>query len=192
MSGAIRRSGTRRLPGMLATGGLVLLAVVFFFPMVWMVVSSFKSNSEIFRAPFALPDRDRLRPLGRGLGGGPPRQLCAEQRDRHRRVRGDHPDLRLGRGLRIQPLPVPRSGLPDGRVRARAVVAAAVLLHRPVAAVHPARDHRHAPRAHHPVRGDGHVARGLSPEGVHRRLAATSCSKRPASTAQATHGCSGR
>ena len=40
---------------MLASGGLVLLAVVFFFPMVWMVLSSFKSNSEIFRSPFALP-----------------------------------------------------------------------------------------------------------------------------------------
>lgn len=55
MNGAIRRPGTRRLSGMFATGALVLLAVVFFFPMVWMVLSSFKSNSEIFRAPFALP-----------------------------------------------------------------------------------------------------------------------------------------
>ena len=48
-------STARRLPGMLATGALVLLAIVFFFPMVWMVLSSFKSNSEIFRAPFDLP-----------------------------------------------------------------------------------------------------------------------------------------
>jgi raffinose/stachyose/melibiose transport system permease protein len=55
MTGDARRFRTRRLPGILATGGLALLAIVFFFPMVWMVLSSFKSNSEIFRAPFALP-----------------------------------------------------------------------------------------------------------------------------------------
>jgi len=35
---------------------LVVLAVVFFFPLVWMVLSSFKSNAAIFRTPFALPD----------------------------------------------------------------------------------------------------------------------------------------
>jgi len=55
MTGDARRFRTRSLPGILATGGLALLAIVFFFPMVWMVLSSFKSNSEIFRAPFALP-----------------------------------------------------------------------------------------------------------------------------------------
>ena len=32
-----------------------LLAIVFFFPMVWMVLSSFKTNRAIFRTPFALP-----------------------------------------------------------------------------------------------------------------------------------------
>lgn len=45
----------RSLPDMLVFAGMVALAVVFFFPMVWMVVSSFKSNAEIFRSPFALP-----------------------------------------------------------------------------------------------------------------------------------------
>jgi raffinose/stachyose/melibiose transport system permease protein len=45
-----------RIPGAVATVALVLLAIVFFFPMVWMVVSSFKSNSAIFASPFALPD----------------------------------------------------------------------------------------------------------------------------------------
>jgi raffinose/stachyose/melibiose transport system permease protein len=49
-------SATRRLPGLLVSLGLLLLAVVFFFPMVWMVLSSFKSNAAIFRTPFALPD----------------------------------------------------------------------------------------------------------------------------------------
>ncbi len=44
-----------RLPGLLAGLGLVALAVVFFFPMVWMVMSSFKSNAAIFASPFALP-----------------------------------------------------------------------------------------------------------------------------------------
>jgi raffinose/stachyose/melibiose transport system permease protein len=50
-----RPARPNRLPGILATGGLVLLAIVFFFPMAWMVLSSFKTNAQIFRAPFALP-----------------------------------------------------------------------------------------------------------------------------------------
>ena len=45
----------RSLPDLLVFSGMVLLAVVFFFPMVWMVISSFKSNAEIFQSPFALP-----------------------------------------------------------------------------------------------------------------------------------------
>ena len=40
---------------MLFTGALAVIAVVFFFPMLWMVFSSFKSNSAIFATPFALP-----------------------------------------------------------------------------------------------------------------------------------------
>lgn len=39
----------------LITALLVLIAVIFFFPLVWMVASSFKTNSEIFRTPFAPP-----------------------------------------------------------------------------------------------------------------------------------------
>ncbi len=34
---------------------LVVIAAVFFFPLVWMILSSFKTNSEIFRTPFSLP-----------------------------------------------------------------------------------------------------------------------------------------
>jgi raffinose/stachyose/melibiose transport system permease protein len=49
------RSSTQ-LPGILVTVALLLLAGFFFFPMVWMVLSSLKSNAEIFRSPFALPD----------------------------------------------------------------------------------------------------------------------------------------
>ena len=50
MSGA-----SRRIPGLLAGVGLVVLAALFFFPMIWMVLSSFKSNADIFASPFALP-----------------------------------------------------------------------------------------------------------------------------------------
>jgi len=46
----------RRIPGLLAAAGLVVIAALFFFPMVWMVLSSFKSNAAIFAAPFALPE----------------------------------------------------------------------------------------------------------------------------------------
>ncbi len=44
-----------RIPGLLSGLGLLALAIVFFFPMVWMVMSSFKSNAAIFASPFALP-----------------------------------------------------------------------------------------------------------------------------------------
>jgi raffinose/stachyose/melibiose transport system permease protein len=35
---------------------MVLLALVFFFPLVWMALSSFKTNHAIFASPFALPE----------------------------------------------------------------------------------------------------------------------------------------
>jgi raffinose/stachyose/melibiose transport system permease protein len=45
-----------RLSRWIVTGAMALLAFVFFFPMIWMVLSSFKSDAAIFRSPFALPD----------------------------------------------------------------------------------------------------------------------------------------
>ncbi|MEI7744227.1 MAG: carbohydrate ABC transporter permease [Chloroflexota bacterium] len=45
----------RRLPGLLFSLALLVLALVFFFPMIWMVLSSFKTNGAIFSTPFALP-----------------------------------------------------------------------------------------------------------------------------------------
>ena len=51
MNPAIRLGVARTL----VTAGLILLAVLFFVPLVWMVLSSFKSNTEIFQTPFALP-----------------------------------------------------------------------------------------------------------------------------------------
>ena len=35
---------------------MVLLALLFFFPLVWMALSSFKTNRAIFATPFALPE----------------------------------------------------------------------------------------------------------------------------------------
>jgi raffinose/stachyose/melibiose transport system permease protein len=46
----------RRLPRLLVSIGLLAIAVVFFFPLIWMVMSSFKSNSAIFATPFAPPE----------------------------------------------------------------------------------------------------------------------------------------
>ena len=46
----------RRLAHLLTGAAMVLLALVFFFPLVWMVLSSFKSNGAIFQSPFALPE----------------------------------------------------------------------------------------------------------------------------------------
>ena len=47
---------TRRLPTFLISLALLVLAFVFFFPLIWMVMSSFKSNSAIFSAPFSPPE----------------------------------------------------------------------------------------------------------------------------------------
>jgi len=48
--------GSRRLARLLTGAAMLLLAAVFFFPMVWMVMSSFKTNQAIFASPFSLPE----------------------------------------------------------------------------------------------------------------------------------------
>jgi raffinose/stachyose/melibiose transport system permease protein len=48
-------AAARQLPRLLVSGALLLLALIFFFPLIWMVMSSFKTNSAIFSAPFAPP-----------------------------------------------------------------------------------------------------------------------------------------
>jgi raffinose/stachyose/melibiose transport system permease protein len=47
-------SGTL-LSRLLVGGAFLLIGVVFIFPMFWMVLSSFKTNRDIFRYPFGLP-----------------------------------------------------------------------------------------------------------------------------------------
>ena len=49
---ALRRLSFARI---VVIGALALLALLFFIPLVWMVLSSFKTNSEIFTTPFSLP-----------------------------------------------------------------------------------------------------------------------------------------
>jgi len=44
-----------RLPGLLVSVALLALALLYFFPMIWMVMSSFKTNADIFSKPFAPP-----------------------------------------------------------------------------------------------------------------------------------------
>jgi raffinose/stachyose/melibiose transport system permease protein len=47
----------RRLsfPRIVVIAALALLALLFFIPLIWMVLSSFKTNTEIFTTPFSLP-----------------------------------------------------------------------------------------------------------------------------------------
>ncbi len=52
-----RRRVADTVTGTLATIALGLLALVFFSPLLWMLVSSFKTNAQIFTEPFALPER---------------------------------------------------------------------------------------------------------------------------------------
>lgn len=60
MSRSARRAGAeppgRRVARWLTGAALAALATVFFFPMVWMVLSSFKTDRAIFSSPFALPE----------------------------------------------------------------------------------------------------------------------------------------
>ena len=49
---ALRRLSFARI---VVIGALALLALLFFIPLIWMVLSSFKTNSEIFTTPFSLP-----------------------------------------------------------------------------------------------------------------------------------------
>jgi raffinose/stachyose/melibiose transport system permease protein len=56
---SISRARTRRPPPLaswLVGAAMVAIAALFFFPMVWMVLSSFKSDRAIFESPFALPE----------------------------------------------------------------------------------------------------------------------------------------
>ncbi|GGD86348.1 carbohydrate ABC transporter permease [Paenibacillus nasutitermitis] len=39
---------------------MIAISCVFFYPMLWLVLSSFRQNREIFTTPFALPDRINL------------------------------------------------------------------------------------------------------------------------------------
>ena len=48
-------TSARRFPSLLVSAALLVLAFVFFFPMIWMVMSSFKTNADIFSKPFAPP-----------------------------------------------------------------------------------------------------------------------------------------
>ncbi len=50
-----RRSTPLTLWRVVVNVSLVLIAAVFFLPLIWMLASSFKSNHDIFATPFALP-----------------------------------------------------------------------------------------------------------------------------------------
>ena len=57
MSSAIDPRNFGRSPGQwvqLTLGGIIVAAM--FYPTIWMILSAFKSNREIFRNPFGLPD----------------------------------------------------------------------------------------------------------------------------------------
>ena len=103
--------------------------------MVWMVLSSFKSNSEIFRTPFALPERDRLLAVGPRPGrSATSASYALNSAIVTAAIRGAHPDLRR-RPRRSHSAGTASAGaaLLMGVDRARAAAAAAVVLHRPVA-----------------------------------------------------------
>ena len=58
---------------------MTVISLVFLLPLVWMVLSSFKTQEEIFANPWALPKSIDLSILGRGLAGGRPRHVRHQQ-----------------------------------------------------------------------------------------------------------------
>ena len=102
-------SATGRLPRLLVSAALLLLAFTFFFPMIWMVMSSFKTNADIFAAPFALPDTIDFGRWVEAWEVGNLGQYAINSRDRDGRVSVTaDPAVRCRRRVRAQPLPVPR------------------------------------------------------------------------------------
>ena len=149
-----------------------LLAVVFFFPMVWMVLSSFKTNRAIFRSPFALPETIDLVALGRGVGGRQPRPVRAQQGDRDGGL-GDADPASSGAAAAF--------AFSRYRFRGRGLVmglfALGLLL--PLQSYFIAQSNLFTQLAitdtlagaDHPVHGDGPAARGLPAQGLPRRAA---------------------
>jgi raffinose/stachyose/melibiose transport system permease protein len=73
-SAAVGRGGFWRLIGRLMVLGVLLsLAIAVVYPILWMILSSFKSNSEILGSPFAWPSAFDAgsygRAIDRGVGG---------------------------------------------------------------------------------------------------------------------------
>lgn len=57
--------------GKLITWGLLVgLAIVVIYPLIWMIVSSFKSNAEIFASPWGLPADPRWSNFARAINAG--------------------------------------------------------------------------------------------------------------------------
>ena len=82
-----RPNGRRRLPVSSSAAHGRALGVVFFFPMVWMVLSSFKTEPGHLPSPVRAARVHRPRALGRGVGGRQPRPVRGQQRDRDRASR---------------------------------------------------------------------------------------------------------
>ncbi|HZL05435.1 MAG TPA: carbohydrate ABC transporter permease [Coriobacteriia bacterium] len=67
----VGRGGFWRIIGRLVLlGALLGLAIVVIYPMLWMVVSSLKTNTEILGDPFALPANADLSSYGRAIDRG--------------------------------------------------------------------------------------------------------------------------
>jgi ABC-type sugar transport system permease subunit len=98
----------------------LLLALVFFFPLIWMVMSSFKTNSAIFSAPFSPPDSIDFSKWAEAWTVGNLGQYAINSAIVT--IASVVLILLLGAaaGLRAQPLPFPRPGPRPGPVCAGA------------------------------------------------------------------------
>ena len=65
-------------------GIAVLLVAAMFYPTVWMVLSAFKTDREIFRTPFALPDTWRWENFAKAWEIGQARHALSQLAVRHR------------------------------------------------------------------------------------------------------------
>ena len=130
----------RRVPPGCSVAASLLLAIVFFFPMVWMVLSSFKTEQRTSsRRRSRCRRRSTCRPLGRGVGGGNLGQYALNSAIVTAVVGDADPAVRVGRGVRVQPLPVPGPrACVLGLFALGLLLPLQSLLHRPVEHVHAA------------------------------------------------------
>ena len=88
---------------------LLVWGAMVVFPLLWVVLSSFKDDAQILKEPLSLiPELVALGQLQPGVGRGPHRRVLPEHRDRRRHRCLPHHAARLDGRVRAGALRLPR------------------------------------------------------------------------------------